>query len=74
MPFLISYYLSNLLIINYPNILIMIILVNFLIIISFLYYIIIKDKIYKKWLQITFIIIGIFLGGFFHIILSKLIQ
>ena len=40
MPFLISYYLSNLLIINYPNILIMIILVNFLIII--------KDKIYKN--------------------------
>ena len=70
MPFLISYYLSNLLVINYPYILIMTMLVNFFIIISFLYSIIIKDKIYRKWVYLTFILIGVLSGYLLHVILN----
>ena len=70
MPFLISYYLSNLLVINYPYILIMTMLVNFFIIISFLYSIIIKDKIYRNWVYLTFILIGVLSGYLLHVILN----
>ena len=68
MPFLISYYLSNLLVINYSYILIMTMLINFFIIISFLYSIIIKDKIYRNWVYLTFILIGVLLGYLLYVI------
>ena len=58
LAFIITHYLSIPFYNTFPNIMILCISINMLIVIVLLYHIIIKDKIYQKWIQATFFLIG----------------